>query len=86
MPDLAATATRPVLSRPGTVVPAWLPTPTLRAPTPRPIPTSAATKTVYGDGEAETGALTASWHSNKFLNPVTDGAVLPSTSINAAAG
>lgn len=32
---------------------------------------------VIGDGEAETGALAASWHSNKFLNPVTDGAVLP---------
>ena len=32
---------------------------------------------VVGDGEAETGALAASWHSNKFLNPVRDGAVLP---------
>ena len=32
---------------------------------------------VVGDGEAETGPLAASWHSNKFLNPVTDGAVLP---------
>src|SRR5215472_13408523 len=32
---------------------------------------------VIGDGEAETGPLAASWHSNKFLNPVTDGAVLP---------
>ena len=31
---------------------------------------------VIGDGEAETGALAASWHSNKFLNPVRDGAVL----------
>ena len=30
---------------------------------------------VVGDGEAETGPLAASWHSNKFLNPVTDGAV-----------
>ena len=32
---------------------------------------------VVGDGEAETGALAASWHSNKFLNPARDGAVLP---------
>ncbi len=32
---------------------------------------------VIGDGEAETGALATSWHSNKFLNPVRDGAVLP---------
>ena len=32
---------------------------------------------VVGDGEAETGALAASWHSNKFMNPVRDGAVLP---------
>src|SRR6201989_1699150 len=32
---------------------------------------------VIGDGEAETGSLAASWHSNKFLNPITDGAVLP---------
>ncbi len=30
---------------------------------------------VIGDGEAETGALAASWHSNKFLNPARDGAV-----------
>ena len=32
---------------------------------------------VVGDGEAETGPLAASWHGNKFLNPRTDGAVLP---------
>ncbi|MEP7262465.1 MAG: phosphoketolase, partial [Usitatibacter sp.] len=32
---------------------------------------------VIGDGEAETGPLAASWHSNKFLDPVGDGAVLP---------
>ena len=32
---------------------------------------------VVGDGEAETGPLAASWHSNKFLDPVTDGAVIP---------
>ena len=32
---------------------------------------------VVGDGEAETGPLAASWHSNKFINPATDGAVLP---------
>jgi len=32
---------------------------------------------VVGDGEAETGPLATSWHGNKFLNPATDGAVLP---------
>ncbi|WP_404380375.1 phosphoketolase family protein [Knoellia locipacati] len=37
---------------------------------------------VVGDGEAETGALAASWHSTKFLNPVTDGAVLPVLHLN----
>ena len=37
---------------------------------------------VVGDGEAETGALAAAWHSNKFLNPVTDGAVLPILHLN----
>jgi xylulose-5-phosphate/fructose-6-phosphate phosphoketolase len=37
---------------------------------------------VIGDGEAETGALAASWHSNKFLNPVNDGAVLPILHLN----
>src|SRR6201993_1226852 len=37
---------------------------------------------VVGDGEAETGPLSASWHSNKFLNPVTDGAVLPILQLN----
>ncbi|MGD1239459.1 phosphoketolase family protein [Mycobacterium seoulense] len=37
---------------------------------------------VIGDGEAETGPLAASWHSNKFLNPVTDGAVLPILQLN----
>jgi xylulose-5-phosphate/fructose-6-phosphate phosphoketolase len=37
---------------------------------------------VVGDGEAETGALAASWHSNKFLNPATDGAVLPILHLN----
>jgi xylulose-5-phosphate/fructose-6-phosphate phosphoketolase len=37
---------------------------------------------VIGDGEAETGALAASWHSNKFLNPATDGAVLPILHLN----
>jgi xylulose-5-phosphate/fructose-6-phosphate phosphoketolase len=37
---------------------------------------------VVGDGEAETGALATSWHSNKFLNPVTDGAVLPILHLN----
>ena len=37
---------------------------------------------VIGDGEAETGALAASWHTPKFLNPVTDGAVLPILHLN----
>ena len=37
---------------------------------------------VVGDGEAETGPLAASWHSNKFINPVTDGAVLPVLHLN----
>ncbi len=37
---------------------------------------------VVGDGEAETGPMAASWHSNKFLNPVTDGAVLPILHLN----
>ena len=37
---------------------------------------------VIGDGEAETGPLAASWHSNKFLNPVHDGAVLPVLHLN----
>ncbi|WP_229726903.1 phosphoketolase family protein [Sphingomonas alpina] len=37
---------------------------------------------VIGDGEAETGALAASWHSNKFLNPPRDGAVLPILHLN----
>ncbi len=37
---------------------------------------------VIGDGEAETGALATSWHSNKFLNPIGDGAVLPILHLN----
>ncbi len=37
---------------------------------------------VVGDGEAETGPLSTSWHSNKFLNPVRDGAVLPILHLN----
>jgi xylulose-5-phosphate/fructose-6-phosphate phosphoketolase len=37
---------------------------------------------VVGDGEAETGPLATAWHSNKFLNPVTDGAVLPIVHLN----
>ena len=37
---------------------------------------------VVGDGEAETGPLAAAWHSNKFLNPVRDGAVLPVLHLN----
>ena len=35
-----------------------------------------------GDGEAETGSMATSWHSNKFLNPLTDGAVLPILHLN----
>ena len=37
---------------------------------------------VAGDGEAETGPLATSWHSNKFLNPIRDGAVLPILHLN----
>ena len=37
---------------------------------------------IVGDGEAETGALAASWHSNKFLNPARDGAVIPILHLN----
>jgi xylulose-5-phosphate/fructose-6-phosphate phosphoketolase len=37
---------------------------------------------VVGDGEAETGPMATSWHANKFLNPVTDGAVLPILHLN----
>ncbi len=37
---------------------------------------------VIGDGEAETGALAAGWHSNKFLDPVSDGAVIPVLHLN----
>ena len=37
---------------------------------------------VIGDGEAEPGPMSASWHSNKFLNPATDGAVLPVLHLN----
>ncbi len=40
------------------------------------------TACVVGDGESETGPLATSWHSNKFLNPVTDGAVLPILHLN----
>src|ERR1041385_3227640 len=39
---------------------------------------------VVGDGEAETGPLAGSWHSSKFLNPATDGAVLPILHLNEA--
>ena len=38
--------------------------------------------TVVGDGEAETGPLATSWHSNKFINPLTDGVVLPILHLN----
>src|SRR6185295_20294108 len=37
---------------------------------------------VVGDGEAETGPLAASWHSNTFLNPSVDGAVVPILALN----
>jgi xylulose-5-phosphate/fructose-6-phosphate phosphoketolase len=37
---------------------------------------------VIGDGEAETGAMATSWHSNKFLNPISDGVVLPILHLN----
>jgi xylulose-5-phosphate/fructose-6-phosphate phosphoketolase len=37
---------------------------------------------MVGDGESETGPLATSWHSNKFLNPITDGAVLPVLHLN----
>lgn len=37
---------------------------------------------IVGDGEAETATLATSWHSNKFLNPITDGAVLPILHLN----
>ena len=40
------------------------------------------TTCVVGDGEAETGPLATAWHSNKFLNPKTDGAVLPILHLN----
>lgn len=38
--------------------------------------------TIVGDGESETGPLATAWHSNKFLNPITDGAVLPVLHLN----
>ena len=37
---------------------------------------------VVGDGEAETGPLATAWHSNKFINPMRDGAVLPILNLN----
>ena len=40
------------------------------------------TLVMVGDGEAETGPLATSWHSNKFLNPISDGAVLPVLHLN----
>jgi len=40
------------------------------------------TAVVVGDGEAETGPLATAWHSNKFLNPIRDGAVLPILNLN----
>ena len=43
---------------------------------------SLITLTMVGDGESETGPLATSWHSNKFLNPIRDGAVLPVLHLN----
>src|ERR1019366_338458 len=40
------------------------------------------TLVMVGDGESETGPLATSWHGNKFLNPITDGAVLPVLHLN----
>jgi xylulose-5-phosphate/fructose-6-phosphate phosphoketolase len=40
------------------------------------------TLVMVGDGESETGPLATSWHSNKFVNPITDGAVLPVLHLN----
>ncbi|UWU46983.1 XFP N-terminal domain-containing protein [Limnospira platensis C1] len=40
------------------------------------------TAAVVGDGEAETGPLATAWHSNKFINPIRDGAVLPILHLN----
>lgn len=40
------------------------------------------TACIVGDGEAETGPLATAWHSNKFINPITDGAVLPILHLN----
>src|SRR5581483_1300366 len=40
------------------------------------------TACIIGDGEAETGPLATAWHSNKFLNPIADGAVLPILHLN----
>ena len=37
---------------------------------------------MVGDGEAETGPLATAWHSNKFINPIRDGAVLPILNLN----
>ena len=54
------------------------PTPTERPSTTR----SCSSPASIGDGEAETGPLAASWHSNKFLDPVHDGAVLPILHLN----
>ena len=45
-------------------------------------PRACSSLCVVGDGEAETGPLAASWHSNKFLDPATDGAVLPILHLN----
>ena len=52
-----------------------------RSAPPSTTPTCSST-CIVGDGEAETGPLAASWHSNKFLNPARDGAVLPILHLN----
>jgi xylulose-5-phosphate/fructose-6-phosphate phosphoketolase len=43
---------------------------------------SSVTLVMVGDGESETGPLATSWHTNKFLNPISDGAVLPVLHLN----
>ena len=49
---------------------------------PRSTTPSSSSRCVVGDGEAETGPLATAWHSNKFINPVRDGAVLPILNLN----
>jgi phosphoketolase len=48
----------------------------------RPVPFTTAASSTTRYGEAETGPLATSWHSNKFLNPARDGALLPIMHLN----